>query len=219
MPIWQKEFKPEALFTEAFLTLNYLGGNGFISWVFHPDMLFGARQNWWGAKKPRPRPHEGIDLCLYRDGRDKIINLNEGVGVPAAHEGRVVKVIDDFLGRSIFMEHRFPEINPGVFLTFYGHTLPADGIIPGCSVKQGQLIATVAPPKNSVPPHLHVTAAWSSNSPAYDTLDWSNISDPERLQLLDPLQILGGLYELLGTSQAPEVDSLFLKRYFSKGNR
>jgi murein DD-endopeptidase MepM/ murein hydrolase activator NlpD len=168
-------------------------------------MLFGARGNWWGSKRQRPKPHEGIDLCLYRDGHEKIIPLNERTRVPALFDGVVVKIMADFLGQSILLEHRIPEIRPGVFLTIYGHTLPATGLANGSPVKQGQMIATIAPPKGQqilVPPHLHVTTAWHSNAPAYTTLDWTTISDPERLQLLDPLQFLGGQYVLVDSGSA-----------------
>jgi hypothetical protein len=61
-------------------------------------------------------------------------------------------------------------------------------------VKQGQRIATIAPPKGPkalVPAHLHLTTAWSLNTPVYDTLDWTTINKPERLELLDPLPFLG----------------------------
>jgi hypothetical protein len=194
MPTWLKEYKAKALFTQAFIELNHLQEKAFKAWVLHPHMLFGGMYFWWGSKKQRPSPHEGIDLCLYLNGRDKIVNLDERIKIPATYDGKVVKVLDDFLGRSIFLEHHLPEINPEVFLTFSGHPLPADGIPPGCSVKQGQMIATVAPPKNSVPPHLHMTTAWSSNTPDYDTLDWTTINDPERLHLVDPLPFLGGRY-------------------------
>jgi murein DD-endopeptidase MepM/ murein hydrolase activator NlpD len=206
MPIWPKACRSKALFTEAFIRLNHLGGEGFTAWVFHPDMLFGAEGNWWGSKRQRPKPHEGIDLCLYRDGHDRIIPVEARTRVPAIFEGMVVKMMADFLGQSILLEHRFPEIRPGVLLTIYGHTVPTEGLALGQRVKQGQMIATIAPPKGQkilVPPHLHVTTAWSSKVPAYTTMDWTTISDPERLQLLDPLQLLGGKYVLVDSSSTP----------------
>ncbi|HMK65550.1 MAG TPA: M23 family metallopeptidase [Thermodesulfobacteriota bacterium] len=194
MPSWLKDYRSTPFFTQAFIELNQLQEKAFKAWVFHRHMLFGGKCFWWGEKKKRPGPHEGIDLCFYLDGRNKIVTLDERIKIPAAYDGKIVKIFDDFLGRSIFLEHRLPQISPAVFLTFYGHTLPSDDVTPGCSVKQGQRIATVAPPKNSVPPHLHVTTAWSSKTPNYDSLDWTNITEDKQLQLSDPLPFLGGKF-------------------------
>ncbi len=29
-----------------------------------PGVEFGATHGWWGSRKPRPRPHEGVDVVL-----------------------------------------------------------------------------------------------------------------------------------------------------------
>jgi murein DD-endopeptidase MepM/ murein hydrolase activator NlpD len=205
MGLFQQPVSSKAPFTEAFVRLNNLGGEKFTAWVFHPDMLFGAKRNWWGSKGQRSKPHEGIDLCLYRDGYEKIIPLDERIRVPAMVDGIVVKMMPDFLGQSIILEHRLPHIRQNICLTIYGHTVPAQGLTIGQPVKQGQEIATIAPQKKpnlSVPPHLHITMAWSSTTPTYDTLDWTTICDPERLQLLDPLQFLDRVHFLPDTGSS-----------------
>jgi hypothetical protein len=99
----------KACFTDAFFKANHFGAGGFTAWVFHPNMLFGAKQNWWGPKRPRPRPHEGIDLCLFRDGLDGIVLIGEGTRVPAMYDGVVAKIMPDFLGESIVLEHKLLE--------------------------------------------------------------------------------------------------------------
>ena len=193
-------FLPKACFTAAFVATNNLGAEGFAAWVFHPDMLFGAKRNWWGSRRQRPKPHEGIDLCLFRDGHDRIISVDESIRIPAMYDGTVVKILADFLGESIILEHRFPDSRQGIFLTIYGHIISAEGLAKGRSVKQGQVIASVAPPKSPkspAPPHLHLTVAWSQRTVLFETIDWSTINDPERLQLLDPLQIIDGAHVLL----------------------
>jgi hypothetical protein len=197
---------PKACFTEAFVRANDLGAGGFTAWVFHPDMLFGAKQNWWGSKKPRPRPHEGIDLCLFRDGHGRIVLVDESARVPAMYDGVVAKIMPDFLDRSIVLEHRLPEHRQGVSLTIYGHVVPEEGLAKGVPVRQGQVIASIALPKNRrslVQPHLHLTIARSQKETFTETLDWEMIGDPERLQLLDPLEILDGVHVLLDSSRAP----------------
>jgi murein DD-endopeptidase MepM/ murein hydrolase activator NlpD len=191
---------PKARFTKAFIEENSLRMKGFAAWVLHPDMLFGARQNWWGSKKQRPEPHEGIDLCLFRDGCGRIIPVDERVRVPAMYDGIVATIVADFLGESIILEHRFPGDGRGVLLTIYGHTVRAEGLAEGDSVREGQVIASVAPPKtskSSAPPHLHLTVAWSPTPISYDALNWETIGDSSGLQLLDPLPILNGIYEVV----------------------
>ena len=197
---------PKSDFTEAFIRANSLGKGEFAAWVFHPDMLFGAMQNWWGAKKRRPRPHEGIDLCLFRDSNGKIIGIDERTKVPAAYDGVVVKILDDFLGKSIFVEHTFRTDRRSVSLMMYGHAVPAEGLSVGEPVGKGQVVATVAPrkgPEARVPPHLHVTVARSMEPIDYAALDWTTIANFGGLQLLDPLEIIGGAHIMLNPSSTP----------------
>ena len=47
------------------------------------------------------------------------------------YDGIVVKIIDDFIGKTIIMKHSFPEIGEGTFLTLYGHTMPSKGSCDG----------------------------------------------------------------------------------------
>jgi murein DD-endopeptidase MepM/ murein hydrolase activator NlpD len=197
---------PKACFTKAFIKANDLGAEGFTAWVFHPHMLFGANRNWWGSKSPRPRPHEGVDLCLFRDGHDGIILIGEGARIPAMYDGVAVKIMPDFLGESIVLEHKLPGRRRGAFLTIYGHVVPEEGLAKGEPVKQGQVIASVASQKNQrslVPPHLHLTIAWIQKEIPTETLDWERISNSASLQLLDPLEILDGVYVLLDRGRAP----------------
>ncbi|MFC2059620.1 hypothetical protein ACFLTZ_00815 [Chloroflexota bacterium] len=48
----------------------------------------------------RARPHEGLDLCVYRTEKGDIRYLDEKTKVPVILKGRIVKVVDDFLGES-----------------------------------------------------------------------------------------------------------------------
>ncbi len=197
---------PKADFTEAFIRVNGLVKGGFAAWVFHADMLFGAKKYWWGAKKQRPGPHEGIDLCLFRDGNGKIICIDERTNVPSAYDGTVVKILDDFLGKSILIEHVFRGDGRSVFLTIYGHTVPSEGLSVGESVNEGQVIATVASRKGvkpHVPPHLHLTIGRSTRPILYEGLDWTTISAPERLQLVDPLNMIDGARVIIDRESAP----------------
>jgi murein DD-endopeptidase MepM/ murein hydrolase activator NlpD len=122
------------------------------------------------------------------------------------YDGVVAKIIPDFLGESIVLEHKLPEGSRGVLLTIYGHVVPEEGLAKGEPVKRGQVIASIAPPKNPrslVPPHLHLTIAQSQEEILIETIDWERIGDPERFQLLDPLEVLDSAHVLLDSGKAP----------------
>ncbi|MBW1780941.1 MAG: hypothetical protein JRL30_09405, partial [Deltaproteobacteria bacterium] len=92
-------------FTEILIRENGLNEPGFKEWIFHPGMLFHATGKWWGDKALRHRPHEGLDLLLYRDQQDKIVSLDKKTRIPVMFDGVVVSIIHDFLGRSVIVEH------------------------------------------------------------------------------------------------------------------
>jgi len=139
------------------------------------------------------RPHEGIDLCFYRGTADKIFHIDESVRIPAMYDSIVVKIIDDFVGKTIIMKHACPDIGNGIFLTMYGHTNPAEGLERGRIVKAGEIIATLATPHGAktLLPHLHLTLAWSPDPISSDILDWTTIGKPDIVRLVSPLQVIG----------------------------
>src|SRR3989339_1498275 len=92
-------------FTESLVRENALDECGFKGWVFYPGMLFNAKDKWWGDQGKRDKPHEGLDLCLYRDQQDRVFRLDEKTKIPALYDGLVVRIFDDFIGKSVMMEH------------------------------------------------------------------------------------------------------------------
>ena len=58
--------------------------------LHEPGMEFGAPNGWWGQRKPRPHPHEGIDVVFMPAGQ---------LAFDVIEAGRVLAIIDDFLGR------------------------------------------------------------------------------------------------------------------------
>lgn len=180
-------------FTEFLIRKNALDEGGFKGWVFYPGMLFNATDKWWGDEGKRDNPHEGLDLCLYKDRENTILRLGEKAKVPAIYDGIVVRVIDDFLGKSVIMEHLFSGFDSNRFCTIYGHTIPEDNLHVGKIVKEGDVIATLADSsrsKTNIFPHLHISLGWISKVTSYDRLEWKNIGAPNMLTLLDPLQII-----------------------------
>jgi hypothetical protein len=189
-------------FTEFLIRKNALDPGGFKGWVFCPGMLFNSTDKWWGDQKKRDKSHEGLDLCLYKDREDTILRLGEKTKVPVIYDGTVGGIIDDFLGKSIIIEHLFSDRDNNRLCTIYGHTIPVDHLHVGKIVKQADVIATLADSsrfKTYIFPHLHISIGWKSKAISYDRLDWENIGDPDTLTLLDPLQIIDGHYFILAS--------------------
>jgi murein DD-endopeptidase MepM/ murein hydrolase activator NlpD len=183
----------EARFPKLFARANGLDERGFKEWILYPGMLFGASQEWWGPRRNRPRPHEGLDLCFYRDGRDRVYCLDENTRIPVLCDGMVVGIIDDFLGKSLIVKHGLAGSGDARFCTIYGHTVPERDIRIGRSIRQGEVIATVASAARSrsgARPHLHISAGMVPKTTLWDELNWATIVDPDMMALMDPLQLI-----------------------------
>jgi murein DD-endopeptidase MepM/ murein hydrolase activator NlpD len=162
-------------------------------------MLFGASHAWWDDRDARPIPHEGLDLCLYRDLRGRVQGLEPGCQIPVLYDGVVVAVIDDYIGRSVIVRHSVSEfgtrdVDVRAACTMYGHTVPAPGLRAGATVRQGEVIAHVASvhkPGSDLRPHLHLSIGLVSRPIAYEALDWGAIGDPGTMRLIDPLPFIG----------------------------
>ena len=184
-------------FTEFLVRENSLDECGFEEWSFYPGMLFNAPDKWWGDQGKRDKPHEGLDLFLYRDQRDRILHLDKKTKIPVMYDGVVVGIVNDFLGKSVIIEHCFPDSDNRRFCTIYGHTNPHGGINIGRIVKQGDIIATLAAPgksKAGISTHLHITVGWIFKFILYDRLDWETIGAPDTMTLLDPLNVIDRRY-------------------------
>jgi hypothetical protein len=183
---------PKSRFLEYLLANNQPHLAGFRKWVFVPGMLFNATEQWWGDKKPRAVPHEGLDLCCFADTDGDIRQLSGGLKIPAAFAGTIQKIDHDFLGKSIFVSHEIFDGKQGQLYTIYGHTEPVAGQLYG-SVAAGEIIGMIAdrPGRNStLLPHLHITVAWVPVGYPLEELTWQYIGTDERIKLLDPLLIL-----------------------------
>jgi hypothetical protein len=178
---------------------NGLDRRGFRGWVFVPAMLFGAKDKWWGDRGKRISPHEGLDFCLFSGASSNLFHLEAGTRIPAMHDGTVVAIVDDFLGKSIVLEHRLSD-HPSTFLTIYGHLAPRDALRLGNAVREADVIGTLADSGRSpvnIHPHLHVSHALPSESPSYDSLTWRDLNDPELFTMIDPLAVIGGPYRVI----------------------
>ncbi len=193
-------------FNEFFARENALNKSDFKEWVFCPGMLFNSLDKWWGDQGRRGRPHQGLDLCQYRDRWDKVFALDEKMKIPAMYDGIVVTIINDFLGQSVIMEHGIPNSNKSRFYTIYGHTRPQDGLHVGRIFKEGDIIATLADSTKSkadIFPHLHISLGWAPGPVSHDKLDWETIGASNTLALLDPLHVIGRHYVVLAPGSPP----------------
>jgi len=189
-------------FTEMLIKENALDQSGFERWIFCHGMLFNSPDKWWGDHGLRDYPHEGIDLCLYKDQVNSIRRINEKTRIPVMQDGVVKAMFKDYLGKSLIIEHVHSGNDTIRFISFYAHTNPRPEIKDGAVVKEGDVIATLADTSNSksnIIPHLHFSLGLPSKSFSYDGFVWNTIRKPEMITLLDPLSIIDWPYQMLDT--------------------
>jgi murein DD-endopeptidase MepM/ murein hydrolase activator NlpD len=138
--------------------------SGFESWIFLPGMLFSDHIEWWGNRNRRRTEHEGIDFALGQKPDGSVQNIPAGTPVRAISDGEIVAVLDDFLGKTIVVQH--PEIrnqDSAIFHTLYSHIQTEEGL--SGRVSKGQILGRIGKSKSiNTPMHLHLTAAWIPKS-------------------------------------------------------
>jgi hypothetical protein len=187
------EFARKTRFTEHMVRENGLHEKGFAGWVFLPGMLFWGKNKWWGDESRRVTPHEGLDFSLYEDREGGLFRLGAGSRVPVMYDGIVVGIVDDFLGKTIIMEHRFPQAPALALVTVYGHTKPALALRPGRAFRAGEVMASIASrgaSNKAIDPHLHVSLGQPSGAVALGSLNWQNML--RGLVMFDPFEVVDG---------------------------
>jgi hypothetical protein len=58
------------------------GISDFSQWFFYSGMLFGSDEKWWGKGGERPEPHEGLDICYYKNKAQSLCKLDGQIKVP-----------------------------------------------------------------------------------------------------------------------------------------
>jgi hypothetical protein len=180
-------------FLEYLLANNQPYLAGLRKLVFLPGMLFNATEQWWGDRRPRAAPHEGLDLCCFEDTDGEIRRFAGSIKIPAAFAGRIEKIDNDFLGKSIFVSHEIFDEKYGQLYIIYGHTEPVAALQASGSVAEGEIIGVIADRPGRPPallPHLHITVAWVPVRYPLEQLTWQHIGTDRRITLLDPLLIL-----------------------------
>jgi len=178
-------------FNDLIIRKNALSRKGFSRWAFYRGMLFASTEKWWGDFGRRNSPHEGVDLCYYMDRQKNVRLLSKNTKIPVMLDGTVIQLIDDYLGKSIVMEHGAVKSQHAKFITIYGHTNPEGNIHIGKCAAAGDFIATLADTRMSpsgLPCHLHISAGWMPDHVSFDSMNWKNI--PETVSLIDPLDFI-----------------------------
>ena len=179
--------------------LSYLINNnrpymdGFKRWLFQPGMLFNSLEQWWGTQGPRAVAHEGLDLYSFAAAQGIIKIVDRDIKIPAAFAGKIIKIDQDFLGKSIYLSHEIFSASGRQLYSIYGHTAPLETLHPGKIVAEGEIIATVsgAPPqKSTISPHLHLSFAWIPATRPPEQLNWENLNHDPAITLIDPLSCL-----------------------------
>jgi len=187
-------------FTEMLIEENALDQSGFENWIFCNGMLFNSPNKWWGDHGLRDYPHEGVDLCLYRDRSQKICRIDEKTRIPVMQSGMIKAMFKDYLGQAIIIEHEKIEGSIGKFISAYAHTKPRAEIRVGVRVKEGDIMATLANTSHSkahILPHLHFSLGHPSESISYEGFVWNTMRNPEEIILADPLPVIDRPYQTL----------------------
>jgi murein DD-endopeptidase MepM/ murein hydrolase activator NlpD len=189
-------------FTRMVINANGLDPDDFTGWIFHPGMLFGSPDKWWGDRGQRDFPHEGIDVCLYGNRRGQTLALDAQSRIPVMHSGCVKAMFTDYLGQALIVEHTLEKGKYYKFLTVYAHTKPLSGIQIGQDLKAGDIIATIADThrsKANIRPHLHLSIGIPAPELSYEAFVWNIMRNPDLVRLLNPLTLIQGPYQVLDT--------------------
>jgi len=168
-------------------------------------MRFAERVAWWREGAERTGAHEGLDIRCYRTADGRRMSLGAGARVPVIYPGEVVAVVNDFLGRSVFVAHEIADGAGRRLHSVYGHVDPCPGLAPGSPLGDGGLVGTIADTsarRSPVPPHLHLSLALLAGS---GRLGWPELRDPARALLVDPLPVVCGLRDSLHVSSLTRI--------------
>lgn len=109
------------------------------------------------------------------------------------YDGLILKIMDDFIGKSIIIEYRLNRDDLSRLCTIYAHISPLSGLHEGKAVMEGEILGTLAPPRKSqsnLSPHLHLSVGWISNNISIQHLDWDSMGTLRGLNWIDPLSLI-----------------------------
>ena len=179
--------------TQNLIDLNNIRKFEFKEWALYPGMLFNSPEKWWGNGGVRKTLHEGIDLCFYKDSIGQTHCLKETAIIPVMYDGEVVKIHDDFLGKSIYVGHDIYDETGNQLFSIYGHTEPASDMKRGRLLNEGDIIGSISDIRNrniGLPSHLHISIAWLSEKIQYKDINWVTINNKSLATMMDPFDFI-----------------------------
>jgi hypothetical protein len=191
---------PVTIFCEKLVQHNNLLQRGFAQLAFYPGMLFNAQDKWWGDGGRRANPHEGIDICLYRDRSGAIKLIPKTARIPVIYAGQVKRILNDYLGSTLYLAHEMYDSRGNQCYTIYGHVAPCAGIAPDDSIRDGEIVAAIADTEDrkiNILPHVHISVAWIPENFPSEQLNWSMLNQASVITLLNPLDIFSCTYTVL----------------------
>jgi hypothetical protein len=191
---------PATPFCEQVVQYNNLAAKKFVQWAFYPGMLFQSKERWWGNGGLREMPHEGIDLCLYTDQSGSTRALDVAAPIPVMYRGCVRHIIDDYLGKTIFMAHEIFNDAEKQLYSIYGHIEPPGRIARGMILEEGEIVGSIAGTEDrrfKIIPHVHISVAWISRNFPPEQLNWQSMNESPDIMPLNPLDTLKSNYTVL----------------------
>jgi len=180
---------PESFF-RRFAAINQL--DRITHFLFQPGMLFNDEGLWWGERKKRPRPHEGVDLFLMRDASGRLRSVSASMLIPAPLPGRLVHFHRDFLGETIYIQHPDVRHEGAVLHTLIGHLQPGAIHLCPSAITKGQTVGAInsSCATSPVPAHPHISCAWIGKDQQMNLLDWDTSVANNNVIFIDPIPFL-----------------------------
>jgi len=210
---------PKTDYTRMLIAANQPALDDLRAWIFHPGMLFDSTDKWWGDFGTREFPHEGIDLCLYRDRSGQTQGVRPEIRIPAMGGGIVRARFKDYLGQAIIIEHtpaNDSNAEESRFLSVYAHTRPLDHIRPGMRLSRGDIIAGIADTRHAkarILPHLHLSLAVPDPDLSYEGFYWNIMRDPARITLINPMGVLEPIHHV---PDKGSLNKLLVESFYSR---
>ncbi len=160
-----------------------------IQWMFHCGMLLSSMDKWWGDFGLRHSAHEGIDITYFKNCKNKTQNFNSLIKIPAMDDGIVLNICDDFLGKTLVVDHKTSSLFHRRILFVYSHITPESSMEQGHTIKRNEVIAKVCPTDKNplLPPHLHFSCFEVSKRIPKIDLNWTLFPKKSKVNMINPV--------------------------------
>lgn len=205
---------PKSAFIEYLININKLDECGLDQFVFFPGMMFRSMEKWWNGGGARPVPHEGLDLCFFVNSQNIKFRLDETIKVPMMYDGIIVRVMDDYLGKTVIAKHQTDDKKQTSFLTIYGHVYPDDGLQIGVELNEGDVFCSISGidnRKTQLVPHLHISLARPDMLPPADQLTWALLNKIDRSVFINPIDVLCLNHTIMEYDKTVDLAKAFCK--------